>query len=67
MFGSILKKGIWVFSINSYSFLKANQYRSQAGDKIIIDTVTPDENMIESLFRVWARSMTQVSKVFMLE
>ena len=44
-----IKKGIWVFSINSYSFLKANQYRSQAGDKIIIDTVTPDENMIESL------------------
>ena len=44
-----IKKGIWVFSINSFSFLKANQYRSLDGSKIIIDTITPKLAVIESL------------------
>ena len=44
-----IKKGIWVFSINSFSFLKANQYRSADGSQIIIDTMTPKLALIESL------------------
>lgn len=44
-----IKKGIWIFSINSFSFLKANQYRSADDQQIIIDTITPTAEVISRL------------------